>query len=328
MRYFNLQTVVAVSVALVPHFAWSQSAADYPAKPVRVIVGSAPGGGADQTARLISQKLNENLKGASFVVENRPGGGDTIATGLTAKGPPDGYTLMVAGPSFTIAPALYPNFMVDPIKDFAPISLSTKAPLVLSVHPSLPVKTVKELIALAKAKPGALDWGITTASNTHLSSAYFASLAGIKVTFVPYKGSGLSVIGGVAGEVSILFVNTLAIMPHVQSGRMRPLAVSTVERSSVMPQVPTIAESGVPVVAGYDVYSYFGWLAPTGTPTAILNKLNTEVVRATRSPDVAARIKETGTEVAGGTPEQFAKLIATEVPRWKKVVQDLNIRVE
>ena len=320
--------MVTITIAVSTGSAPAQTPADYPSKPVRVIVGSSPGGGADQTARLISQKLNENLKGSAFVVENRPGGGDTIATGLAAKSAPDGYTLMVAAPSFTIAPALYPNFTVDPVKDFTSISLSTKAPLLLVVHPSLPVKSVKELIALAKAKPGSLDWGITTASNTHLSSAYFTSLAGIKVTFVPYKGSGPSVTGGVAGEVPILFVNALAVMPHVQSGRLRPLAVSTAERSSVLPQVPTIAESGVAVVAGYDVYSYYGWVAPAGTPAAILSKLNAELVRAVRSPDVAGKVRETGTEVVGSSPEQFAKLIATEVPRWHKVVKDLNIRVD
>jgi tripartite-type tricarboxylate transporter receptor subunit TctC len=319
--------VIAVLTVLAP-FAFAQEASDYPSKTVRVIVGSGPGGGADQTARMMAQKLTENLKSHAFVVENRPGGGDTIATGLAAKAPADGYTLMVAAPSFTIAPSLFPKFPVDPVRDFAAISLSSKAPLLLVTHPSLPVKSVRELIALASSKPGVLDWAITPASNQHMASAYFASLAKIKVTFVPYKGGNQTVSAGVAGEVPILLINTFAVMPQVQAGRLRPLAVTTKERSSLLPEVPTIAESGVAVVAGYDLYSWYGWLAPAGTPAAILNKLSAELIRVVKSPDVAKRTNDAGAVVVGSTPEQFAQLIATEVARWRKVTKELDIRVE
>lgn len=324
MRYFQTPIVAAATLALFPHFAFSQSAADYPAKPVRIIVGSAIGGGADQTARMLAQKLDESMKG-QFIVDNRPGGGDTIATGLTAKSPPDGYTLMVAGPSFTIAPSLYLKFLVDPVKDFAPISLSTRAPLILVAHPSLPVKSVREFIALAKSKPGAVNMAITTASNSHFGTAYFASTANIKVTLVPYKGSGPSVVATVAGEVPSQIVNSLAVMSQVKSGRLRALGVSSAERFSVLPEVPTIAESGFP---GFDVYSWYGWAAPAGTPAAILNKLSAELIKAVRFPDIVKRVADAGADVVGSTPEQFGKLIATEVARWGKVTKELDIRVE
>ena len=323
MRHFQIVVVMSM-LALLPKFVLAQSAADYPSKTVRVIVGSAPGGSADQVARILGQKLAENLKG-QFVVDNRPGGGDTIATGLAAKSPADGYTLMVAAPSFTIAPSLYPSFPVDPIKDFAPVSLSTKAPLMLVVHPSLPVKSVKELIALAKAKPGALDMAITTGSNNHFATAYFASMANINVTLVPYKGSGPSVLATVGGQTPALIVVSLAAMPQVKAGQLRVLGLTTAERSSVLPDIPTIAESGVP---GYDVSSWNGWVAPAGTPAAIVSKLNAALVRDVRSPDVVKRIADIGAEPAGSSPEQFGQVLAAEVPRWRKVVKDLNLRVE
>ncbi len=324
MRYSKILIAAAATLALPPGVALSQSAADYPAKTVRIIVGSAVGGGADQTARMFAQKLDESLKG-QFVVDNRPGGGDTIATGLTAKSPPDGYTLMVAGPSFTIAPSLYPKFLVDPVKDFAPISLGTKAPLILAVHPSLPVKSVKEFIALAKSKPGAVNMAITTAANSHFGTAFFASMADIKVTLVPYKGSGPSVLATVAGEVPSLIVTSLAVMPQVRSGRLRALGVSSADRFSVLPDVPTIAESGL---RGYDVFSWYGWAAPAGTPAAIINKLNAELVRAGKLPDVIKRVADAGADVVNSSPEEFGKLIATEVSRWGKITKELDIRVD
>ena len=324
MQYSSMLVVLAAIVTLPPRFAFSQGAADYPAKTVRVIASASPGGGADLTARMFAQKLSENLK-QQFVVDNRPGAGDTIGTGLTAKSPPDGYTLMLAAPSFTIAAALYPEFTVDPIKDFTPISLSTKAPVLLVVHPALPVKSAKELIALARSKPGMLNAGITNGAIGHLACAYFVSAANIKLTFIPYKSAPQLLTDAMAGQIPMHFVNALSAMPHVKSGRLRALAVTTAERSSALSEVPTIAESGV---AGYDVSVWFGWVAPAGTPAAIVAKLNTELARAIKSPEVTRKIASDGAEIVSSTPEQFAQHIAVEVPRWRKVVKELNMRVE
>jgi tripartite-type tricarboxylate transporter receptor subunit TctC len=324
MRYFHVLVVVTATIACFPHLACAQGATDYPARLIRIIVSSAPGAGADLQARFLASKLSESMK-QPFVIENRPGAGDTIGTGLAAKSAPDGYTLMVASASFTIAPALYPTFPVDPIKDFAPISVSTRVPYLLSVHPALPVKSVRELIALAKSKPGALYMGITNGSINHLGGAYFASMANIKVTLIPYKSTAITMTDIMTGQIHMFLQNFQASLPHVKSGRLKGLAVSTAERSSALPGMPTVSESGVP---GYDVSAWYGWLAPTGVPASIVNKLNAEIVKTVRLPDIAKRMADDGAEPFGSTPEQFGQLIVSEVARWGKVVKDLNIRVE
>ena len=254
--------VVLVCAALLPSMASAQSAAEYPAKPVRVVVPSAIGGSVDIVPRLVAAKLSDTLK-RQFVIENRPGGGGTIGNGYVAKSAPDGYTLLATGATFTIAPALYPNVPYDAIKGFVPVSQVSRSPLVLAAHPALPAKTVKDLIAIARQKPGALDMGVGfSGSFTHLAAAYFASAANIKVTYIPFKGSGDVVIATVAGQVQVFIGNVLAVLPSVKSGRLRALAVTSVQRSKVLPDLPTIAEAGV---HGYDVSAWTGWLAPAGT---------------------------------------------------------------
>ncbi len=323
MRHFLILVVATATTAFPTRFSFAQGAANYPTRPVRVIVAVAPGGGTDLLARMLSQKLSETLK-RQFVVENRAGGGNAIGYGFVAESAPDGYTLLAATPSLTFGPALRPDFP-DPIKGFAPISLVASFPFMLLMHPSLPVKSVKELIALARAKPGALDWGVSSGSFSHLVAAYFVSAADIKVTFIPYKGTGQVLIDAIAGRVQAFFGNVLSYLPQVKSGRLRALAVSSAERSSALPELPTISESGV---RGYDVSGWHGWVAPAGTPTAIVSKLSAEFAKAVRSPDVAKTLVRDGGNPIGSTPDQFRQLIAAEVPRWRKVVKDSRMRVE
>lgn len=325
MRDFQILLVIAATIMSYPRFSFAQGVTDYPTKPVRVIVAAAPGGGTDSRARMYAQEMSKNL-GQQVVIDNRPGGGNTIGYGLVAQSAPDGYTLGAVTPSLTFSPALRPDLPYDPLKDFAMISLATKAPFLLLAHPALPVKSVGELIALARRKPGALDMGVgSSGSSTHLAAAYFASAANIKVTLIPYKGVAQVTIDAIAGQIHVFFSGILTDWPHVKSGRLRALAVSSAERSSALPELPTISESGV---RGYDVTVWHGWVAPARTPTAIVNKLSAELVRAVRSPDVAKRLVENGEVPVGSTPEQFQQVIAVEVPRWRKVVKDSGMRVE
>lgn len=305
--------------------ASSSSGDAYPAKPVRVIVGLAPGGGADMVARMVAQKLSESL-GRSFVVENRPGAAGSIAPAHVAKSPPDGYTLLLVVSSFSAYPALYPKLPYDPIKDFAPITLVSYAPFMLAVHPSVPVKTVKDLIALVKAKPGALDVASSgVGGSSHLASELFQSMAGIKLTHIPYKGSGMALVDLVAGNVHLVFSSIMSSVSYVKSGRLRALAVTSAKRSPAMPDIPTISESGVP---GYEATNWYAFLAPAGTPVAILSKLNAEIVNLLRMPDVASLLAAEGGEPIGSTPEQFTQHLITEIARNRKVIKDAGVRIE
>ena len=323
MSKARLITWLAVLV-LPSSVSFGQGTGDYPAKPVRVIVPVAPGGGLDIAARLFAQKLSENLK-RPFVIDNRAGAGSTIGTAFVAKSAPDGYTLLAAANGLTIAPALYPELAYDSVKDFAPISLASKSPFLLLAHPALPAKSVKELIALARSKPGALDMGVASGAGSHLAAAWFTTMANVKVTLIPYKGSGPVTVDTIAGQIHVFFGNVLTNLPHVKSGRLRALAVSGAERSAVLPELPTIAESGL---RGYDVTAWTGWLAPAGTPPAIVGKLSAELARVVKSPDMASKLAEDGGEPVGSTPEQFRALIAAEIPRWRKVAAALGLRAE
>ena len=321
------RAAVAAAIALLaPAAVMAQGAADaYPAKPVRVVVGLAPGGGTDIQARLFAQKLAESLN-RPFVVENRPGAGGTLAYAQVAKSPRDGYTLLGVTSGYTITPAVYAKLPYDPVKDFAPISLVSQAPFVLVVHPSLPVKSVKDLLALAKAKPGQLDCASAgLGTSTHLAFELFKSLSGSNITHIPYKGTGPALVDVMAGQVHMLFGNVLSTLSHVKSGRLRALAVTTARRSAAMPALPTLAESGV---HGYENSTWHGWLAPAGTPSSILNRLNAELVKSTKAPDVVARLAPDGGEGVGSTQEQFAQLIGTEIVRWRKVVRDAGVRID
>ena len=325
MKHGWLIAVLAASL-LVPGAVFAQGLGEaYPARTVRVVIGLAPGGGTDIQARLFAQKLSENM-GRPFVVENRTGAGGTIAYAQVAKSPPDGYTLMGVTSGYTITPAVYSKLPYDPVKDFAPISLVAQAPFLLLTHPSLPVRSVKDLLALARAKPAMLDCGSAGhGSSTHMAYELFRTMAGVNIAHIPYKGTGPALIDAMAGQVHMLFGNVLSSLTHVKTGRLRALAVTTAKRSMVLPDLPTVSESGVP---GYENSTWFGLLAPAGTPAAVLNKLNAELVKASQSPDIVDRLAPDGGEPVGSTPEQFGRHLALEIARWRKVVKDAGIKVE
>ncbi len=305
-------------------FAHAQSGA-YPTKPVRVILGFAPGGATDIVARLFAHKLSESL-GRSFVVENRPGGGGVTATLQVLKSPADGYTLLAVSGTYSITPAISKTLPYDPIRDLAPISLVNQSPFLVVVHPALPVKTVRDLVALAKAHPAKLDYGSAgQGSNVHLAVELLNSMAGIRMTHVPYKGTGQALIDLMAGQVQLTVANILSGLPYARSGRMRGLAVTSARRVKASPDIPTVSESGVP---GYEVASWNGWLAPAATPPEILSKLNAELVKAAKAPDIGERMVADGGEPLGTTPDQFRQHLIDEIARWRKVVQVAGIRVE
>jgi tripartite-type tricarboxylate transporter receptor subunit TctC len=309
---------------LAPVLACAQSET-YPAKPVRLVIGLAPGGATDIQARLFAQKLTESM-GRPFVVENRAGAGGTIAYAQVAKSPPDGYTLMGISSGYTITPSIYSKLPYDPLRDFTPVSMVVQAPFLLLVHPSLPVKSVKELLALARAKPGMLDAASAgQGSSTHMAFELFRTMANVKIAHIPYKGTGPALVDAVAGQVHMLFGNVLSSLVHAKSGRLRALAVTTARRSKVLPDLPTLDEAGV---RGYENSTWFGVIAPAGTPPAVVGRLNAELVKAAQAPEIIERIAPDGGEPVGSTPDQFGRHIATEIARWRKVVKDAGIRIE
>lgn len=317
----------ACAIALVsPCTAYAQSAAEtFPVKPVRVIVGLAPGGGTDIQARLLSQKLTANL-GRSFVVENRTGAGGTVAYAQVAKSPADGYTQLAVASGYSITPAVYAKLSYDPIRDFAPVSLVIQAPILLMVHPSMPVKSTKELVALARKRPGVLD-GASAGYGTsnHMALELFNLLAGTKITHIPYKGTGPALIDAMAGQVQVIFGNILSSLPYVRQGRLKGLAVTSTRRAKAMPDLPTVAESGVP---GYETTTWLAWLMPAGAPPAIVGRMSAELAKAVRSPDVADALVGDGGEPVGSSPAELARHLDTEIARWRKVVQAAGMKAE
>jgi tripartite-type tricarboxylate transporter receptor subunit TctC len=320
-----------VSCATVVCLAWSAAAIaqgtseSYPVRPVRVLVGLAPGGGTDIQTRLIAQKLSEHL-GRPFVVENRTGAGGTVAYAFVAKSPPDGYTLLGVASGYSITPAVFSRLSYDPVKDFNPVSLAIEAPILLLVHPAVPVRNVKELIGLAKARPNALDFGSAGhGTSTHMAMELFKSMAGVKLVHVPYKGTGQALADLLAGQIPVLFGNILSCLPYVKAGRLRALAVTSSQRSAAMPELPSIAEAGVP---GYNTTTWHGWLAPAGTSKAIVQQLSTEIAKVVRSPEVMDKMAGDGAVAVGSTPEHFTRYLVAEIGRWRKVVRDTGVRVE
>lgn len=326
MRHRRRRVTSVVVAGMVLYLAFGQgatAAADlYPMKPVRVIVAQPAGGNADTQARLFATKLSERM-GRQFVVDNRPG--RNIAWSIVARAPADGYTLLAILPDFIYAPALYKNLPVDPIRDFAPLSLMTRTPYLLVVNPSLPAKSVKELITLANASPGKLNFGGgLLGTGTHLMSASFFSLANIKASYVSYKGAAQAVNEILAGQIDAGFATATAAF-QVRSGKLRGLGISTATRSRLLPDVPTIAEQGV---RGFDASAFHGWAAPAGTSAAIIGKLGTELAGIAKSPEMAGALSNDNSEPVGSTPEQFRQFIAAEIPRWRKLIRDSGISVD
>ena len=295
----------------------------YPVRAVRLIVASSPGSGVDIVARIMAQKVSTSL-GQQVVVDNRAGAGANLGAEVAAKSPADGYTLLMGTPAHTINVSLYSGLGYDVVRDFAPVSLVSTGQYVVIVHPSVPARTARELIALAKARPGALGFGSAGPGNsTHLAGELFNSMAGIRMLHVPYKGSGPAMVDLMSGEIQVMFANITAGLPYIRNQRVRGLAVTGPKRTPQAPDLPTVAETALP---GYAVTSFFGVLAPTGTPASVIAKLNAEIVKAVHSPEVRSSLAHEGAEGIGSSPEDFAAYIRAEIPKWAVAVKTAGLQ--
>ena len=322
-RMRAIGTLAIAACALAAPFAAQAQA--YPNKPVRMILAFPPGGPTDIVARVIAQKLTEQL-GQQVVVDNKPGAGGNIAAEQVAKSPTDGYTIFYNTSAIVIGPALYAKVNYDTLKDFAPVALTAAIPMVLMVNPQLPAKSVKEFIDLAKSKPGQLNYSSSgTGTITHLASAMFSTQAGTQTQHVPYKGSAPALIDLAAGQVQFMTDTINTGLPYIKDGRMRGLAVTSLKRSVVLPELPTFHESGL---SGFDAAAWQGIVVPAGTSQEIITRLNTETNRALQNPDVRARLAAQGADTLGGTPAEYAAYIRSEMPRWAKAIKDSGAKAE
>ena len=315
------------ALVLVPALlvAMPATAQTFPERPIRLVSPFAPGGGNDLVSRTLAQAMAKPL-GQSIVVDNRPGATTIIGMELVARAPADGYTLVMSSSTLAINVTLYPKLPYDVLRDFAPVSLVATTPLILAVHPSQPVTTVAELIALAKAKPGELFFpSVGTGDAPHLAAELFNITAGVELVHVPYTGAAIGIGDLVAGRLALMFGTSPTTLPHVRSGRLRAIAVTGLKRSAVMPELPTVAESGLP---GYEAGSWYGVLAPAKTPRAVIARLATEAATALQSPDVRERLKAQGVDAVGNTPEKFAVYIKQEIVKWAKVMQAAGIHAD
>jgi tripartite-type tricarboxylate transporter receptor subunit TctC len=322
----SLASRLAVGIVAGLALAGSAKAQDYPSKPIRLVVPFAAGGATDVLARLVGERLTASL-GQQVVVDNRPGAGGNIGSDLVARAEPDGYTiLMGAVGTHAINPSLYPKMPYDPVKDFAPVTLVASVPNVLVVNPEVPANSVQELIDLAKAKPGELNFASSgNGTSIHLSGELFKAMTGTDIVHVPYKGSGPAVTDLLGGQVQMMFDNMPSSLPHVKAGKLRALGVTSAKRSPALPEVPTIAEAGVP---GYDATSWFGILAPAGTPEPVVMRLQGAIVQALGEPEMRQRMADLGAEPVGDTPAEFGQFIAAELAKWAKVVNDAGVKLE
>lgn len=327
MNIAHLLVGLMLSVLVPGLIGSSVRAQNYPDKPLRLIVPFPPGGGVDIVARLVGQKLTDGL-GQQVVIDNRPGAGGTLGTDLAAKAPADGYTLLLAsvGP-LAFSPSLYRKLPYDPARDFQPVSLIASLPNVLLVDPASSAGSVKDLIALAKSKPGQLNYA-SAGSGTppHLSMELFKAMAGINLVHVPYKGGPPALTDLMGGRVQAMFINILTALPYVASGKLRALAVTTAHRSPALPQVPTMAEAGG--LAGFEANDWFGVVAPAGTMKSVVTKLNREIASILRMPEIRQRLVKQGAEPQSNSPEEFAAFIKAEIVKWRKVIEAAGARVD
>jgi tripartite-type tricarboxylate transporter receptor subunit TctC len=316
-----IRTVSALILAIAAPAALAQT---YPAKPVRLVAPFAPGGGSDFIARLMAQKLTERM-GQQVVVENKPGAGGNLGAESVVRSPADGYTILLTPASYTVNPALY-KLTFDPIADITPIIQLSQGPFVVAVHPSVPAKTLKELVAVAAKSPDKLSYASSgNGSIVHLATEYFLDTAKIRIVHIPYKGSGPALNDTVAGNVQLVFGSVAAALQYVRSGRLRALAVTTAQRIPAAPDVPTVAEAGYP---GYEVINWHGLAGPKGMPREAVTRLNREANEALKSADVEKILGADGLTAAGGTPERFGAIIRSETARWAKVVKQAGVKVE
>jgi tripartite-type tricarboxylate transporter receptor subunit TctC len=318
--YYGSLIVLASALGIM-----ATAQAQYPAKPIRFILPFPPGGGTDTLGRIIGAKLGDGL-GQQVLMDNRPGAGANIGAEIAAKSPPDGYTLLMGNVAHAINMSLYSKLNYNFLKDFAPVSLLASTPNIVVVHPSIPAKSVKELVALAKSRPDALDYASSgSGSSAHLAGVLFEQMAGVKMNHIPYKGGGPAVIALVGGQVAIGFATTPSVISHIKSGKLRGLAVTGAKRSPSTPDLPTVSEAGV---KGYEVSGWYGILVPTGTPKEAISRLHAESVKAIKLRDVKERLDATGFEGIGTTPDEFGIFIRSEVEKWGKVVKASGARVE
>jgi tripartite-type tricarboxylate transporter receptor subunit TctC len=304
--------------------AFSQNSASYPSRPIRVIVPFAPGGGLDISTRLIAQKLTEKW-GQNIVVDSRPGAATVVGSDIAAKAAPDGYTLLMITTTFAINPGLYPKLPYNPGKDFAPVTQLNFQPNVVVVTPSFAARSVKDLIGLAKAKPGALTFATPGAGSApHLSAEMFQRAAGVSMIHVPYKGIPPAVTDVLGGRVTMLFTTTISAAPHIKSGKLRAVAITSAKRQASMPDVPTIGET----IPGYRAEAFQGMVAPAGVPQAIVGKIASEVARIVKLPEISQRFQLDGAEAVGSTPKEFAAFLKAEMQKWSKVIKDAGIKPE
>jgi tripartite-type tricarboxylate transporter receptor subunit TctC len=317
------QRVAILLGAVVLSVAAGATAQSYPAGPLRIVVPFTPGGGTDILARLIAQKLNESW-GQSVVVDNRPGASGTVGTALVARAAADGHTLLIVPAGYAGNPGLYKKLPYDHTRDLAPVSWLASGPLVLVVHPSLPPKSVKELIAFARARPGEINFGSSGAGTLpHLSAELFNSMSGINMVHIPYKGAGAAVTDVMAGRVPVYFMNILQSISLVKAGKLRALGVTTPGRTAIAPEVPSIAEAGL---KGYDMTNWYGMLIPAATPRDSIVKLNAEVVRILKLPELTARLADDGMTVVASTPDRFAEFLARETDKFTRVIEAAGIK--
>jgi tripartite-type tricarboxylate transporter receptor subunit TctC len=320
----STQRIIAViaawlcGLALAPDPAIAQS---YPAKPVRLVVPFAPGGSTDVFARLFTERLPDTWP-QPMLIDNRPGAASNLGTEYVARAPADGYTLLMASPGFAINPSLYAKAGFDPLKDFAPVVFVSLTPLVVVVHPSVPVKSLAQLVQLARAQPGKLNFA-SAGSSTHLATELLKSRAGIEMTHVPYKGTAPATTDLLGGHVHLMLDNIRAVLPHVQSGKLRALAVTSLKRASQAPELPTVAELAYP---GFQAASWFGVVAPAGVPGAVIDKLNRDVNEILARPEVRSRMTEIGAEPGGGSPADFRRFIEEETAKWSALIKQIGLR--
>ena len=317
--------ILSISAALLSLSGLACHAQNYPAKPVRLLIGFSPGGGADIVARSLTPRMTEAL-GQQVVVENRPGANGIIAAEVAAKSPPDGYTLLIAPGNYAFAPAMVAKLPFDMTTAFAPVGQIAETPLLAVVHPSLPARNIAQLLALAKSRPGQLTYASGGIGGSgHLATELLRSLTQVDLVHVPYKGNGAAITDLIGGQVSMCFCTLPSVITHARSGRLRALAVTTARRSAAAPDIPTLAEAGV---KDYDMSQWYGLLAPAGTPAAIIERLNAEVGKALNHPETRNRLQGEGAEPAGGTAQAFGAFFRAEIAKWTRVVQKAGIRVE
>ena len=316
--------LAALGIAALALFAVAQ-AQDYPSRPIRVVVPFSPGGAVDGPMRVIAQELSKRL-GQQVIVDNKPGAGATIGTDVVAKASPDGYTLLLASQTNAISATLYPKLSYDPIDDFAPISLIGREPGVLVVHPSLPVKTFQEFVAYVKERPGRIDYASSgNGSGQHLFVALLASMTGMKMNHVPYRGSGQATADLLGGQVQVSIPGTAGMVGHIKAGKLRALAVTGAKRSPQLPDVPTVMESGVP---GYEAYVWMGLLAPKGTPAPIIDKLFRELTQVLATSEVKTYMASAGIEIVGSTPPEFGAFFRSEKELWARVIRETGAKID